>query len=87
MPDGVAKIPIPASGIQVVLCLRVALTGGCAGTPVIQPRYKIHHVGIYMGDGHFAHACSSRGVIISRLDDDFWRQCYLTGRRVLETPQ
>ena len=46
------------------------------------PRYKLRHVGIFLGDGEFAHASTSRGVMISRLDDAFWQTCYLTGRRV-----
>ena len=47
------------------------------------PGYKSRHVGIYLGNGEFAHASTSSGVIISRLDDGFWRGCYVTGRRVL----
>jgi cell wall-associated NlpC family hydrolase len=47
-----------------------------------KPGYKSRHVGIYLGQGEFAHASTSKGVIISRLDDRFWRQCYVTGRRV-----
>ena len=48
-----------------------------------KPGYKSRHVGIYLGGGEFAHASSSQGVVISRLDDGFWRQCYVVGRRVL----
>lgn len=47
-----------------------------------KPEYKSRHVGIYLGHGEFAHASTSRGVIISRLDEAFWRDCYVTGRRV-----
>lgn len=52
-----------------------------------KPKHKYHHVGIYIGDGGFVHTSSSRGVIISRLDDDFWHACYLTGRRLLSSAQ
>ncbi len=48
-----------------------------------KPRTKLHHVGIYLGQGEFVHTSTSRGVMVSRMDDDFWRQCYLTGRRLL----
>jgi probable lipoprotein NlpC len=48
-----------------------------------KPGHKIRHVGIYLGHGEFAHTSTRGGVMISRLDDDFWRRCYLTGRRVL----
>jgi len=44
---------------------------------------KYNHVGVYLGDGEFVHTSTSQGVMISRLDDDFWRRCYLTGRRLL----
>lgn len=47
------------------------------------PGYKSRHVGIYLGRGEFAHASTSRGVIISRLNDVFWQKCYITGRRIL----
>ena len=47
-----------------------------------KPEYKSRHVGIYLGQGEFAHASSSMGVTISRLDNAFWQRCYVTGRRV-----
>lgn len=42
----------------------------------------ISHVGIYLADGKFAHASSSKGVIISSLDQDYWRKYYVGGGRV-----
>ena len=48
-----------------------------------KPDTKFHHVGIYIGQGEFVHASTSYGVMLSRMDDDFWRQCYLTSRRLL----
>ncbi len=48
-----------------------------------KPDYKNHHVGIYLDGGEFVHASTSFGVMISRMDDAFWRQCYLTSRRLL----
>jgi probable lipoprotein NlpC len=48
-----------------------------------KPRSKVHHVGIYLGQGEFVHASTSYGVMVSRINDEFWRRCYLTGRRLL----
>lgn len=43
---------------------------------------RISHVGIYLKDGVFAHSSTSRGVIISRLDDNYWKQHFYKGGRV-----
>lgn len=48
-----------------------------------KPTAKFQHVGIYLGDGEFVHTSSRYGVMISQMADKFWRQCYLTGRRLL----
>ncbi len=39
------------------------------------------HVGIYLKDGKFIHASTSRGVIVSRLDDEYWRKRWMCGGR------
>lgn len=40
------------------------------------------HVGIYLKDNKFIHASTSRGVIVSSLNEDYYRKYWLSGGRV-----
>lgn len=40
------------------------------------------HVGIYLGDSNFLHASTSKGVMISTLNQEYWAERYWTARRV-----
>ncbi|MCX8582440.1 MULTISPECIES: C40 family peptidase [unclassified Gilliamella] len=40
------------------------------------------HVGIYYADGKFLHASTSKGVIYSNLNEDYWKKHYWMTRRV-----
>ena len=42
------------------------------------------HMGIYIKDGYFVHASSSRGVILSKLKDNPYRKQFIGARRVLK---
>lgn len=45
-------------------------------------RNRISHVGIYVGNSEFAHASSSKGVIISSMREKYWAKRYAGARRV-----
>ncbi|AFH48659.1 Lipoprotein SPR [Ignavibacterium album JCM 16511] len=47
-------------------------------------RVRPGHVGIYIGDGLFAHASTKGGVMISSLDEDYYSKRYMGARRVVE---
>lgn len=42
----------------------------------------VSHVGIYLGEGKFISATSSRGVAIDRMADGYWSPRYIGARRV-----
>lgn len=45
----------------------------------------ISHVGIYVGDGRFVHAASSRrAVVVDKLDVEYYRSRFAGGRRVVK---
>lgn len=43
---------------------------------------RINHVGIFLGDRRFIHASCSNGVIISSLDEAYYRRTWIKGGRV-----
>jgi cell wall-associated NlpC family hydrolase len=49
--------------------------------------FRIHggpvsHVGVYLQNNYFVHASSSRGVMVSNLNDVYWTKHYVGGGRV-----
>lgn len=44
---------------------------------------RTYHVGVMINRDEFLHASTSEGVKISTLDQPFWNETYLGGRRVL----
>nr|MBN2277084.1 C40 family peptidase [candidate division Zixibacteria bacterium] len=43
----------------------------------------ISHVGIFVGNDEFVHSSSSSGIIISNINDEYWRKHFAGGRRIL----
>ncbi len=48
-----------------------------------QTSVKQLHAGIYINDGQFIHASTSKGVIKSSMENRYWQQRYLKARRFL----
>lgn len=44
---------------------------------------RITHVGIYLKDGYFVHASSSRGVIVSNIDENYYSTHFQCAGRVI----
>ncbi len=44
----------------------------------------VSHCGIYVGDGKFLHASSSRGVTINSLDDEYWRARFVGAKKLVK---
>ncbi len=42
---------------------------------------RINHVGVYLSDGRFIHASTSQGIMVSRLDDVYWKQRFAGSKR------
>lgn len=50
-------------------------------------RVRPGHVGIYLGDNIFAHSSSKLGVIVSSLEEEYYNQRFMGGRRIEDFPQ
>jgi len=45
----------------------------------------LSHAGIVIGDGKFVHANNERtGVVVSRLDEDYWASRFVGAARIRE---
>ena len=48
------------------------------------PETKKMHMGIYLSHGEFAHASVSKGVMVSNINTPYWKNIFLTARRLLD---
>lgn len=49
------------------------------------PENEYNHVGVYLGDGTFAHASSNDGVTKADMETSYWKRYYWTARRPITT--
>ncbi|MCS6989182.1 MAG: NlpC/P60 family protein [Chloroherpetonaceae bacterium] len=45
-------------------------------------RNRISHVGVYLSDGNFIHASTKVGIIVSSLNEPYYKRTYATARRL-----
>jgi cell wall-associated NlpC family hydrolase len=48
-----------------------------------EDRFSPSHVGIYIGVGKFVHSTKGYGVVVSSLDEEYYRKTYIGARRVI----
>jgi lipoprotein Spr len=46
---------------------------------------QISHVGVYLGNNKFAHAAVNGGVIVSDLDEDYYKRYFYKGGRMMSS--
>lgn len=44
-------------------------------------RKRINHVGVYLSGRKFIHASSSQGIVVSSLDEEYWRNRFVGSKR------
>ncbi len=52
-----------------------------AGQSKKKKQKRINHVGVYLSDGQFIHASSSEGIIVSSLDEGYWKKRFVGSKR------
>jgi cell wall-associated NlpC family hydrolase len=49
-----------------------------------KPHSYPRHVGIYIGNNKFIHASTTKGVMMSDLDNSYWKNHYIMSRRIIK---
>ncbi|MDR0825207.1 MAG: C40 family peptidase [Prevotella sp.] len=57
-------------------------TGDLVFFATSEDKNRINHVGIYLKEGHFIHASTSKGVIVSKLDESYYERAWKKGGRL-----
>jgi hypothetical protein len=52
-----------------------------AGQGKKKKQKRINHVGVYLSDGQFIHASSSEGIMVSSLDETYWKKRFVGSKR------
>ncbi len=50
---------------------------------MFRPHSYPRHIGIYVGNNKFIHASTSKGVMMSDLDNPYWKKHYKMSRRII----
>ncbi len=50
-------------------------------------RKRISHVGIYLGENKFAHSSRTNGVMVSDLDEPYYKKRFICGGKILDNSQ
>lgn len=85
--ESIAGLKLPRnSAKQQEFCRPVSLEEADEGDLVFFTTSKNHgrvnHVGLYIGNGSFVHASTSRGVIVSRLSEEYYKRHFHSVGRV-----
>lgn len=85
--DKAAGITLPRSSSEQQAACRQVKRGNLRPGDLVffttgKNKKKVNHVGIYIGNGCMVHASTSRGVMVSDLEQDYYRKTYHSGGRV-----
>ena len=70
---------------QYKACEKISISDAVEGDLVFfNTRGGVSHVGVYLANGYFVHASTSSGVIISNLEENYYKERFLSAGKVTE---